>query len=93
MNPWDEIPRRVRPFFALRSKRVNVISPRLANFIEASGHGAASKGRTYDRTVPAVKSTEKPLHRRTVPHMRKKLDANSSGEPGQELIFGRQRGR
>jgi hypothetical protein len=27
MNPWDEIPRRVRPSFALRSKRVNVISP------------------------------------------------------------------
>jgi hypothetical protein len=35
------------------------------------------KGRTYDRTVPGVKSTEKPLHWRAVPHMRKKLDANA----------------
>jgi hypothetical protein len=43
--------------------------------MEASDHGAAHKGRTYDRTVPGVKSIEKPLHRRAVPHMRKTLDA------------------
>jgi transposase InsO family protein len=40
------------------------LAPRFANFIEASGHGAAPKGRAYDRIVPGVKSTEKPLHRR-----------------------------
>ena len=69
MNPWDEIPRRVRPSFALRSKRVNVISPSFRELHRGQRSCAAPKGRTYDRTVPEVKSTEKLLHRRAVPHM------------------------
>ena len=68
MNPWDEIPRRVRPSFALRSKRVNVMSPSFRELHRGQRSCAAPKGRTYDRTVPEVKSTEKLLHRRAVPH-------------------------
>jgi hypothetical protein len=76
MNPWDEIPRRVRPSFALRSKRVNVISPSFRERHRGQRVMAPHpKAVHMTATVPGVKSIEKPLHWRAVPHMRKTLDA------------------
>ena len=87
MNPWDEIPRRVRPSFALRSKRVNVMSPSFRELHRGQRSCAAPKGRTYDRTVPEVKSTEKLLHRRAVPHMRKNLHATTVRATATWVLF------
>jgi hypothetical protein len=37
MNPRDEIPKRERPFGPMRNQRDFLISPRIADFIKASG--------------------------------------------------------
>ena len=69
MNPWDEIPRRVRPCDSMRSKRESLISPLCRGLHQGQRSCTARKGRTYDRTVPRVKSTENALATRAVPHM------------------------
>ncbi len=53
----------------MRIKRVRLISPSCRGLHRGQRLCAVSKGRTYDRTNPNCKSTEKALAMRAVPHM------------------------
>ena len=59
MNPWDEIPRRVRPCDSMRSKRATLISTLCRGLHQGQRSCTAQKGRTYDRTVPTCEIDRK----------------------------------